>query len=323
MSAARYEPLVRCSRIAARQHGAISARQATAAGLSTRAIQRIVSRGLWIRARPGVYVLWVPRQRDQIWRQRLFTGALWLGDESAVSHRAAAFVRGFDGVVRSPLEFSTAGRRRSAIGDLIIHRVTSLAPNDVAIVDNVRVTSAARTLVDLSGVVAPAVTELALESALRRRSVDLDDVRQALARAGRTHAGRAVLRSIVDGHPGTATESALETLVWRLIMRARLPAPLRQYTVTDGYGRFVARVDFAWPDAGIVVEADGYEYHSSSRDWRRERQRQNALVKLGWTVYRITWQDATRRGDRIAGDLARLLAGRPTASWSRSRKAKV
>lgn len=70
----------------------------------------------------------------------------------------------------------------------------------------------------------------------------------------------------------------------------------------------MARVDLAYPAALLAIEADGYEFHSSRRDLQRDRARQNALVRLGWTVYRVTWEDATRHAERVRSDVATLLS---------------
>jgi very-short-patch-repair endonuclease len=120
-----------------------------------------------------------------------------------------------------------------------------------------------------------------------------------------------VLQRLLDRHPGQSTESELEGRVWRLLREAGLPEPRRQYEVRDRR-RFVARLDFAYPSQMLAIEADGYRFHSSAKDWARERVRQNELVKLGWTIYRITWDDVIRRGQRIRDDIAMLLARLPS-----------
>ncbi|MGH2725923.1 MAG: endonuclease domain-containing protein [Actinomycetota bacterium] len=108
--------------------------------------------------------------------------------------------------------------------------------------------------------------------------------------------------------PQASTESALEAIVWRLLLDGGLPPPVRQYEVRDVGGKLVARVDFAYPEALIAIEADGHEFHSSRRDWQRERTRQNALIRLGWRIYRVTWGDATRRPRLVVADIGALLA---------------
>lgn len=305
MSGATYGPLARCAEIAARQHGIISVQQAIASGLSRDAIKRLVAGGSWRRIRPSVLQLWSPADAQEVWRQRLAAAALWLGDPACVSHRAAGALRELDGVKGPPLEFITTGRRRAAEPGLVIHRL-NLDPCDIEMHQNLRVTTVARTLVDISSVSASGVVELALESALRSRLVTLDEVRAALERSGRSHKGRGVLRYLLDEHPGRPAESALEVRVWRILLESGLPVPIRQHEVRHR-GRLVARVDFAYPHAKLAIEADGYRFHASAPDWRRDRVRQNALAKLGWIVYHATWDDTLRGGVCIIADVSALL----------------
>jgi very-short-patch-repair endonuclease len=309
MAGRRYTPVTRCAKIAATQHGVIGAPQAIAAGLSPYAIRRLVAGGSWRRVRPSVFALWIPDHGRRLWLQRLAAAAIWLGDPAAVSHRAAAALRDLDGVTGAPLEFSTTGRRRACESGLIIHRVR-LAGGEVETFEGLRVTSVARTLVDLCAVSKRHSVELALESALRERLVTLDQLRTTLDRTARTRKGRATLRSLLDRHPGSRTESELESRVWRILRESGLPSPVRQFEVRSR-GRLVARVDFAYPDARIAIEADGYRFHSSTRDWQRERARQNALVRLGWIVYRITWETALTGERRIVEDVSALLVRSP------------
>ena len=72
-----------------------------------------------------------------------------------------------------------------------------------------------------------------------------------------------------------------------MLARAGIPSPRLQYVVTNN-GRFVARVDSAWPDLHVVLEIDGYRYHSDPRTFVNDRIRQNSLVNAGYTVLRTT-----------------------------------
>jgi very-short-patch-repair endonuclease len=301
-----HPPLVRCSEFAATQHGVITASQAIAAGLSRRAISRLVVAGSWRRVRPSVFALWRPSDNEGLWLQRLSAAALWLGTAAAVSHRAAGALRGLDGIDGPPLEFTSGGRRRASEPGLIIHRM-SIHDADVERYRGFRVTSVARTLVDLCAVIGPHSVELAFEHALRERLVTMGALRAALERSPPTRKGRSGLRSLLEAYPGRTTDSALEVRVWRLLRESGLPRPVRQYEIRSG-GRLVARADFAYPSAMLAIEADSRRFHSSGRDWQRDLVRQNALIRLAWTVYRITWDDVTSRGHRIVDDIATLLA---------------
>lgn len=52
-------------------------------------------------------------------------------------------------------------------------------------------------------------------------------------------------------------------------------------------GEFVARVDFAFEEERLVVEYDG-DWHGQRSALARDRRRQNALRKAGWTIHFVT-----------------------------------
>jgi len=66
--------------------------------------------------------------------------------------------------------------------------------------------------------------------------------------------------------------------------------PVPQYDV-HAAGRFLARVDLAFPEAKLAIEYDGRAVHERQDVFVRDRQRQNDLVRAGWTVLRFTAAD--------------------------------
>lgn len=82
--------------------------------------------------------------------------------------------------------------------------------------------------------------------------------------------------------------STKENDVRRFFRVAGLPPPVRQHVIRTPAGQFVAQVDFAHPDVQLVIEFDGYEKHSSRKQWEADRVRQNRIVALGWYPLRIT-----------------------------------
>jgi very-short-patch-repair endonuclease len=93
-----------------------------------------------------------------------------------------------------------------------------------------------------------------------------------------------------------------------LLLRSGLPA-IREFTVWDG-GEFIARVDFCWPEARLIVEADGFRWHGGRRAWQRDRERRNRLTTMGWSVIQVTWDDLTRRPDALIDTIRSLLQPR-------------
>ncbi|CAN5533919.1 hypothetical protein BH09ACT7_BH09ACT7_13370 [soil metagenome] len=80
----------------------------------------------------------------------------------------------------------------------------------------------------------------------------------------------------------------------RLVMLdGGLPEPLLQYEIVDHDGR-LWRVDFLWPEQKVIVEYDGFDWHSSPEHLRRDRQKRAALQELGWRLISIVSDDVRR-----------------------------
>jgi len=178
---------------------------------------------------------------------------------------------------------------------------SSLNASEMTIVDCIPVTTVARTIADLAGFASADLVEEGLDDALHRRLVRLGAIRKQAA-AGR--AGAALLRRLVEERSGTGRvpESVFETRVLRALRRGGLPAPTVQHQI----GSY--RVDFAYVRERLAIEADGFRWHSSRRQWDRERTRTAALTAMGWTVFRVTWSELNERPDRFVEAVAALLA---------------
>jgi very-short-patch-repair endonuclease len=308
--APRTARLSECIRVARRQYGAISRQQAHAAGLSSSAITRLAASGLWKRVQPGVFALWEPCTHDERWRQGLASAALWLGPGSAVSYRAAALLWELDGFESALLDMSTTHYGRRSVNGVAVHRVGTLGAGDITRRAGLPVTTIARTILDLAGLVPTTRLEVAVESAVRRRLTTYAQLEKRLDTSPPTTSGRGVLRQIVSQAPKIATESAFEARVWQLLLTSGLPRPRRQHEIRDEEGRLVARVDFAYPEALLAIEAEGYRFHSSRKDWTRDIARHNALTRLGWTIARVTWEDL-KQPNALDALVRALLARHP------------
>lgn len=209
-----------------------------------------------------------------------------------------------DGIEAAPLELSTEGHRRASEPGLVIHRADSLS-RDMVRHEGLQVTTVARTLVDVAAMIPPSALELGYESARRKGLVTDEEILEVLDRLGERRRGRAVLLRLLESVPAEATESALETLAWQLFRELELPLPVRQMVIRNTKGAVVARPDFVYPDARLVVEADGKRFHS---DWYRDHRRQMILTRLGWLVYRLAWRDLRDRPGEVAAEIAEMYA---------------
>ncbi|MGY1842315.1 endonuclease domain-containing protein [Modestobacter sp. SYSU DS0875] len=131
----------------------------------------------------------------------------------------------------------------------------------------------------------------------------LDEVRWQAGIAtgpGCRRARRAV--ALADGLAG----SPQETRVRLLIGRSSLPVPVAQFEVRHD-GRFVARVDFAWPAQRLALEYDGL-WHAEPGQFGRDRERLNRLTAAGWRVVFVTSGDL-RCPEQLIARIAAALAG--------------
>lgn len=107
-------------------------------------------------------------------------------------------------------------------------------------------------------------------------------------------------------------ESPKETETRLQIVAAGLPEPEIQCEVFDR-GRFVARVDLAYPQLKIAIEYEGDGHRTDKGQWRRDIQRQRELEALGWIVIRLTEEDLKNAGASLLAHLRRAIAARADA----------
>jgi hypothetical protein len=209
--------------------------------------------------------------------------------DAVASHQTAARVHGIvvpDG--KSPEHVTVArNERRIRRRELICHG-RALAQGDVGLCDGVPVTTAVRSLLDMSAEVPRLNAVWAIDDAVRREIVSRHQIAMALSTrpGGR---GDGVIKLRVAESDGIA-ESILETAGRLALKDAGVRLPAAQHEVFDG-GELVARLDAAYPDCQLGIEFDGVAVHGALRALCRDRQRQNRLLHVGWTLLRFTWWD--------------------------------
>ncbi|MEX2555188.1 MAG: DUF559 domain-containing protein [Actinomycetota bacterium] len=193
---------------------------------------------------------------------------------------------------------------------MIVHSTPDpIPPDDITGIDGIPVTTPARTLLDLPTVVPERVVERALDDALRRRLVTLRFLDSWLQDPHRKrHRGWRALRRLVDARMDRGiTESHLEDDFLRLVRAADLPQPRIQYILRDG-DRFIARLDFAYPEQRVAIEVDGFRYHADRRAFDDDRARANAIQAMGWLVLRITAKHLEEAPDDVVAWVRRALS---------------
>ena len=131
-----------------------------------------------------------------------------------------------------------------------------------------------------------------LDAALRSGTCDRRQLRSAAAgQAGRR--GIVQARELI-GLAAAEAESPMESEARLVMIDGGLAPPALQFEIVDRSGR-TWRVDFAWPDQKVAVEYDGFDWHSDSESFRKDRQKRAALQELDWSVVSIVSDDVRRR----------------------------
>lgn len=289
--------------VAREQEGVISRLQLLAFGFTDEAIRHRLARGRLRRIYTGVYAVGqLPLTRRGEW----VAAILACGETAALSHDSAAALWKLTKEPDGPIHVSVLSQRRSRKG-IVIHRRSALRSTTK---DGIRVTTPVQTLIDVAGTWPQSQLEQAIGEADLRRLVGLRALRTAAAKAGRSGAP---LRSVIERLTFRVTQSELEREFLRLMARAGLPLPETQ----QRFGR--TRVDFYWPELGLVVETDGARFHANAIQQTEDRRRDQAHIRAGRTPLRIThWQVF-----REPAETAALLADVFTACQCRRRSAST
>jgi very-short-patch-repair endonuclease len=290
-------------KLARHQHGVISRYQLLGLGFTSKAIEHRLAAGRLHPVRQGVYAV----GRPQLTCHGLWTAAvLACGEGAVLSHETAGRLYGIrDG--SSKIEISIArsvALRRSGI---LVHRRADLRPEDVTHRDHIPVTTVVATLVDLAPRLPEPELEAAINEADRLDLVTPPQLRAALDRMPR-RPGIGILRELLDRRTFTLTDSELERRFLPLAAKAGLRSPLTRQVVND------YRVDFLWPDLGLIVETDGLRYHRTPAQQARDRIRDHAHTAAGLTQLRFTYSQVVFESDHVVTTLAamaqRLMCGR-------------
>lgn len=284
----------------------VTRRQLQDLGMHPRAIDRRLKSRMLLPLLPGVYTVpWVKSS----WWQKATAALLWAGDGAALAGISAAQVWRLDVDQTSSVSLKITRRLDVPAPWVRIHRVS--APDPRIKVDGLWVTKLETTLLDLGSILDEESLEDALESALRRSLTNFGKLQAFIeVDCARGRRGCKSLRNLLAERGDVpATESRFESRFNRLLRRAQLPLPQRQVVIRDG-DRFIARVDFAYPTQKVVIEADGWLYHSGRRASHRDGSKGNDLGLLGWIVLRFTTEDLRDRPDEVVEMVREALGGR-------------
>lgn len=285
--------------LAGRQRGLVTRGQLLGAGLGRGAIAHRVAKGRLLAVHRGVFLV---GHRAPVPLATELAALLGVGVRALLSHRSAGVVWQLPVPVIGLVELTVVGSRTRPRSGVLVRRVTGLDARDRRMHHGLALTAPARTLLDLGSVLVPRALERAVAEARARRMITLSDLEGALSRApGRR--GAAALRALLRQEGGPAlTRSRAEELLLGIVRGQGLPTPELNVRV-EGY-----EVDFLWRNHGLVVEVDGYAFHSSPAAFERDRLKDAVLQDAGLRVRRVTWRQLSEDPGGLGERLRRALA---------------
>lgn len=272
------------------------------AGLNARAIAGLVRSQELVRLRRGCYIrasIW-SKQKPWVRSRQLIAahahGTLTTsGGGFVYSHTSAArlhalYLWDVDDLVH--ITQQTCPSRVSHGKDVAAHTRT-LEAGDVTFVDGLPCTSLERTVVDCCLMLNYRQSLVLMDHALRK-GADIEKLRKMCsALAGRN--GVLALRRAIE-NSDARSESPGETLSRELLHRLCIEPPEPQVVVWSAAGQH--RIDFAWRDKKVALEFDGrvkyFDFQPTDEAIFAERQREKALMALGWTFVRVEWKHLFR-----------------------------
>jgi very-short-patch-repair endonuclease len=288
------------AKLAAVQHGVVARRQLLDRDIATSTIDRWIRQGHLHVIHRGVYAVGHRRiTQEGVWLAAVL--ACRIG--SALSHGPSGQLQGFiNRRERLALHVTLPGGCGGSPPGIVTHRPRNLDPVDLTVRWAVPCTTATRTLFDLAPQLPPVPLRRAFRQAEKLEILDRHRLR-ALFEATPNQKGSRPLKELLAEVPLPLGEvrSILEEIILETCAEHRLPLPVTNVPLL-GY-----EVDFLWPAAKLVIEADGGDHVGPQRDSDNERDIEFGLA--GHLTRRYGWRAAQDRA-AVAAEVVRLLTAR-------------
>jgi hypothetical protein len=239
---------------------------------------------------------------------RWMAAVLAHGPEAVLSHRSAGQLWGIYPRSEIAPEVIAPGSWKTKRG-IVAHRGSPLA-DEVGRMWGIPVTSVARTMLDLAGMLTDREIERAWnEMEVRQYRLRLsvpDLVERYPRRKGTVLLARLAER---DTLPLGITRNELEEAFLALIDRFGLPRP-RLNAHLAVRGRFF-EIDCLWEAERVAIELDGGAAHRTTEAFHKDRERDRILTAERYTTARITWAQIHETPSEVASDLHLILTPYP------------
>lgn len=287
------------ARLARLQHDCVHRQQLIAAGIGRHAIARRLTAQRLTSLHRDVYL--VGHAKIGL-MTRAMALALHFSGDGVVSHVLAGFVWGMIESAPQVIDVTLVGRSSRSRPGVRIHRAAALDPREVRRRRDLPVTSPARTVVDLAGVLDVLELENALAVCTHERLASSNQIREAVGRVPSNAPGVSILRRLLDQGGFARTRSHYERRMLALIAQAGLPRPLTNQMLVG------CEVDMLWLDRRVVLEFDSRKFHGDWRAFENDRRRDQKLMAAGYRVIRVTARQLRDEPLAVIARLAAILA---------------
>lgn len=162
--------------------------------------------------------------------------------------------------------------------------------DEITVVSGMRVTTPARTALDLARRCRLGVAVTAIDALVQATDVKMADVDLLIDR----YRGRRCMRAarlaldLVDG----GAQSPKETWLRLLLIRAGFPRPRTQIPVRNEWGWADAYLDMGWEDIKVAAEYEGDQHQTIRYHYVKDIRRLEKLERrYGWVVVRVVAED--------------------------------
>lgn len=290
-------------RLAKAQHGHVHRDQLREAGIGRGAIAHRLGTGLLHETFPSVYRV---AGAENTRLGRAMAAALFFRGSAVVCGIDAASIWQLLDTTQQPadtrpIEVLLVGRSYRPRPGLHVHRIRSVARQDVRWRNGIPVTSPALTILGLAAGMDELELEAVLSVAFRKNLVRRAQLEDVLARYPRAK-GIAKLRALLTQSQSLRdTRSLYERRLLALLKQAELPLPVTNTWIDDQL------VDGLWPELKLVLEFDGWGYHGDRRSFENDRQRDQRLAVAGHRVIRITARQIDRGPYALVARIASII----------------
>jgi hypothetical protein len=292
--------------VATAQGGVVSLSQLGEVGVSPKLAADRGRNGSYHRLHRGVYTV---GHRSISRQTHLRAAVLACGEGAVVSHLTAAAFHGLWDKWPALIDVTVPVEAGRKIDGIRCRRCRCPEPEEVETVNGVAVTTVARTLVALAGILSSKTLRKAVGRAVILRKLDLLAVDLAIQGAKRRRGLKALELALVPyrAEDGKLPDvrSDFETLVLPELLGLGLPRPgCNVWLHVDGE-RFL--VDFLWDRAQVIVETDGRETHETPTAFQDDRRRDQFLAAAGYRVLRVTWDQLHGEREAVIRRVRRTL----------------